>query len=93
MIVLHVKYTYTDRYTYIYLQACSKVVPTLQESPGYLQPCDCLATPLKQARRHDESRVGRLSGKVVTTMSQPCINHATTLLQPYHCLVARLLQG
>ena len=68
---------------HLWLQACSKAVPTLQESPALLQPCDHLATTLKPARRRDKSMVYTTSWKgchnLVPTMPQPCSNLTTTL--------------
>ena len=70
------------------LEAWSKVVPTLQESPVYLQACDHLATTLNPARRHDiqglDNLLERLSqpchslvNNLVPTMPQPCSNLTT----------------
>ena len=80
MVVLHVKYT--GRYTYVY-----KHVARLY------QPCrnHCLFTTLwppcynQKLARGCES--GQPSGEVVTTLSQPCHNHATTLFQTCHNVV------
>jgi len=75
------------------LQACSKVVPTLQESLLIYNLVTTLLQPWNRLAGMTNPGFGQCSGKVVTTWSQLCTNHATTLFQTYHYLVARLLQG
>ena len=90
MIVLHVKYT--DRYTYVYKHVARLFQPCMNHLLIY-NLVTTLLQPSKRLVGVTNLGFGQPSGKVVTTLYQPCTNHVTTLFQPCHYLVARLLQG
>ena len=71
------------------LQACSKVVPTLQESLLIYN----LVTTLLQPKTGSRGWQFQGLDNLLARLSQPCHNYVTTLLQRCCHLVTRLLQG
>ena len=86
---------YNDRYTYVYKHAARLYQPSrnhyllLIYKVQILAGSQCLFSQIYYLFE----AIFCHTFPLVTTWSQPCTNHATTLFQSYNHLVAMLLQG